>query len=414
MLIKQRYNHISLHGFLFTAIIFVAILCFAPGSGWAALFFEGRLFDGKHPVNAGKTVTLTLRIFDKETGGTLLYEESQETTAETTFSKVAFEQGKITVKKRLAGIAADKLWVEIEYSDHILTPRLSLAELGSLNELQGDNVSIRQAHLRASGAATLVIDNNGVSIGGTLDMGGEAIKLGGVARTSWPSGSSSGNLEARIAALEYKLAHFTRSGNDIYVTNANLHIRSGSGQTYGTVNGLGNLIIGYNEGRYSSDGADDRTGSHNLILGRCNNYTSYGGLVAGYLNTINNKYATIAGGDHNIVSGAFSCILGGYYNRASAVDCIVCGGTYNSASGRYSSVLGGGSNAAKASHSTVSGGNTNTAEGHYSSVTGGLVNFASGEYDCILGGNNNHANGEASTIYGGQYRYTTKKYEYAP
>ena len=48
-------------------------------------------------------------------------------------------------------------------------------------------------------------------------------------------------LEARIAALETLLTHFTRTGNEIIISGANLHIRSGSGSTGGTVNGKGNL-----------------------------------------------------------------------------------------------------------------------------------------------------------------------------
>ena len=85
-------------------------------------------------------------------------------------------------------------------------------------------------------------------------------------------------LEARIAALEAKLSGLTRVNDDYIITGANLYIQSGSGSTNGTVNGKGNLIIGYNELR----GYDNnRTGSHNLIVGREHNYSSYGGIVVG-------------------------------------------------------------------------------------------------------------------------------------
>ena len=63
-------------------------------------------------------------------------------------------------------------------------------------------------------------------------------------------------LENRIAAIEALLKNVTRNGNDIYVTGANLHIRNGNGGTGTTPNGLGNLIIGYNESSSST-----RTGS---------------------------------------------------------------------------------------------------------------------------------------------------------
>ena len=68
------------------------------------------------------------------------------------------------------------------------------------------------------------------------------------------------------------------SGNDIVVSGANLYVNNGTGSTGGPVNGLGNLVIGYNELRGAGD---DRSGSHNLVVGSRNNYSSYGGLVGG-------------------------------------------------------------------------------------------------------------------------------------
>ncbi|RWX46827.1 hypothetical protein H206_03567, partial [Candidatus Electrothrix aarhusensis] len=76
--------------------------------------------------------------------------------------------------------------------------------------------------------------------------------------------------------------------NNIYITGANLHIRSGSGATNGNVNGLGNLIVGYNE---SND--DIKTGSHNLVIGKYHSYSSYGGFVAGYDNQISGIFSSV-------------------------------------------------------------------------------------------------------------------------
>ena len=59
-------------------------------------------------------------------------------------------------------------------------------------------------------------------------------------------------LEDKVVLLEQLLQHFSRDGNDIYIDGANLHVRDGSGDTDGTVNGLGNLIVGYNESRAPS------------------------------------------------------------------------------------------------------------------------------------------------------------------
>ena len=63
--------------------------------------------------------------------------------------------------------------------------------------------------------------------------------------------------------------------------DANIHVQDGSGDTAGAINGLGNLLIGYNE-----NGAGfipgERDGSHNLLVGEGHRYSSYGGFVAGY------------------------------------------------------------------------------------------------------------------------------------
>jgi len=82
-------------------------------------------------------------------------------------------------------------------------------------------------------------------------------------------------LEARIAYLEALLANVTRNGNVIVFSGVNVQIVDGSGDTYGDVNGLGNLIVGYNELRGTSD---NRTGSHNVVIGAEHNYSSYGVL----------------------------------------------------------------------------------------------------------------------------------------
>ena len=62
------------------------------------------------------------------------------------------------------------------------------------------------------------------------------------------------------------------------------------------VNGLGNLIVGYNEssmcrGLGRSYRIDQRTGSHNLIVGSGHNFPSFGGFCCGFANTVSGAYA---------------------------------------------------------------------------------------------------------------------------
>jgi hypothetical protein len=152
----------------------------------------------------------------------------------------------------------------------------------------------------------------------------------------------------RLAALSC----LRRQGNDVIFEGCNIHIRSGAGATAAAINGLGNLIIGYNE----ADPGEVRTGSHNLIVGSRHTYSSYGGLVAGLNNAVTGAHASVSGGQVNTASG----------NQAS-----VTGGLFNTASGE---------------HGSVTGGSTNTASGFAATVSGGFPRTASGSSDWVAGG----------------------------
>ncbi|MCG8590604.1 MAG: hypothetical protein MJE66_15035, partial [Proteobacteria bacterium] len=67
----------------------------------------------------------------------------------------------------------------------------------------------------------------------------------------------------------------TTVGNDVFFEGCNVHVRNGAGTT-NTTNGLGNLIIGYNE---AGAVPPTRTGSHNLVVGEAHGYSSYAGVV---------------------------------------------------------------------------------------------------------------------------------------
>ena len=353
--------------FLFAASITLTIFS-VSGYAHAALILEGQLFAQGEKVTVGKPVAITLRIYNDEFAGNLLFEESQKIKASTNFFAFTFEKGEIKVKKTFSGIPAENLWVEVEYNGQIMSPRLGLAELGSLNELKAENLSIREAHLRTAGPATLVIDNNGVTLSGLLDMGSQSIKLGGVSRNQWLE-SRVTTLENDVATLKDLLQHFSRSDNEITISGANLHIVNGTGST-GTTNSLGNLIVGYNK-RISSS---VRTGSHNIVTGEYNNYSSYGGLLVGYANTISGKYASVSGGDNNTASGEYASVNGGRFNKASGEYATVVGGggIHNQATGYYANISGGRGNTASGQESSVSGGHSRTAPGLYNWTAGSL------------------------------------------
>src|ERR1700678_3091258 len=99
----------------------------------------------------------------------------------------------------------------------------------------------------------------------------------------------------------------------IQFSGVNLQVIDGSGSET-TVNGTGNLVLGYDE----TPGT--QTGSHNLLLGGVtNSYTSYGGIVGGaHNNTISGPYATVLDGAENTATGSSSTIAGGHSNKTNA------------------------------------------------------------------------------------------------
>ena len=219
-------------------------------------------------------------------------------------------------------------------------------------------------------------------------------------------------LESEVSALQALLAGVTRSGKTLVFSGMNLQLESGSGATDGLVNGLGNLIIGYNENPGS------QTGSHNLVLGDGQSFTSYGGLLGGLNNVASGPFAAVFGRD-NAATATASSVTGGEFNQATASSASVSGGCsgmagpgslsidatcFNSTPGPgyWSSVSGGVGNHATGNDAAILGGYGNQASGIESTVSGGAVGAAAGTDAAVSGGDNNQANGDESSISGGE------------
>jgi hypothetical protein len=206
-------------------------------------------------------------------------------------------------------------------------------------------------------------------------------------------------LEDQVKALQDTLAAvtFDATTNELVITGANLHIVNGLGTT-NTTNGLGNLIVGYNESRehnpdcssFQFTCTDVRTGSHNVVVGREHNFSSFGGLVVAQLNELSGQFASVSG-TGNTASGFYASVSGGLFNTASGPGDSVSGGRGNHASGGESSVSGGVFNTASGNNSSVSGGISNTASFFWASVSGGDSNTASGRASSVSGGANRTA-----------------------
>jgi len=242
-----------------------------------------------------------------------------------------------------------------------------------------------------------------------------------------PWGTAQDTLAERVAALEAKLVHVTSvttAGLDeVMITGANLRIVNGMDNT-ATANGVGNLIVGYNElrrgdpdcaqiatdiggsdSRFTCD--DRRTGSHNVVVGRGHNFTHFGGLVVGLYNEIGADWASVSGGDANTASGIRSSVSGGFNSRAEGERASISGGNANDACGEDSSISGGNANMTECPQPLLGA----PLLGQYSSVSGGGSNRASGIRSSVSGGNgvvqtvdDGWAAGSVGTVMSGQFR----------
>lgn len=243
--------------------------------------------------------------------------------------------------------------------------------------------------------------------------------------------STVATLSAQLSTVQgssvMKLEDYLTVDDDDYgrprarLSGINLQIVNGEGGT-STANGLGNLIVGYDEPRemggpvcsigqhidetscVANNGTwalSHKSGSHYVIVGMGNSYSQYGGLLAGVANVGNGEFASVTGGTLNTASGRLASVTGGQENTAYGQLASVTGGQDNIARGEFASVAGGQGNAASGAYANVSGGWNNHATGPYASVTGGLANEASGQVASVSGGSWSVASGSGSSVTGG-------------
>lgn len=171
----------------------------------------------------------------------------------------------------------------------------------------------------------------------------------------------------------------------------------------GVVNGLGNLIIGYNE--LGNSQGETRSGSHNLVLGVRNTYTSFGGIVAGLDNSIQAGFASVLGGETNRATANFAVVQNGQTNTASGSPSSITGGSNNTTIGGLSVIVGGQFNATSVGISfgllsTIIGGRSNGTSGTFSTVIGGQSNTATAQYSPVSGGQSRTASGNHDWVAG--------------
>ena len=169
-------------------------------------------------------------------------------------------------------------------------------------------------------------------------------------------------LEERVEELEALLSDVTReevNGDDtLRFSGMNVQVVNGTDSTAGEPNGLGNLLVGYDRER--SLGTPDKSGSHYLVVGDFHNYTSYGGIVAGFQNNAAGTWASVLGGALNTAEGTQSVVVSGAGNTTSGQAAVVGGGAGNEAGGQAAIVVGGFNGDADGQRSVVVGGSGNS------------------------------------------------------
>jgi hypothetical protein len=216
---------------------------------------------------------------------------------------------------------------------------------------------------------------------------------GGRTLVTFAAQSEVTTLQSQVAALQAKLSKVTYTANGLNgkptlkVSGANLQVVSGAGATDAPVNGLGNVVIGYDERPGS------QAGSHNLVLGYNQAFSSWGGLLGGVSNTLDGAAGT-AFGAHNDVGGSASSVTGGQYNLATDFSSSVAGGCGNLA-GPGTRLSG---PCSTFGVEAVSGGHDNTATGTGASVSGGYLNTATASDASILGGVGNSLGTRCATF----------------
>lgn len=216
-------------------------------------------------------------------------------------------------------------------------------------------------------------------------------------------------LDAQIAPL-LAYVQVDEARDEVIFEGANVLIRSGAGATDADVNGLGNLIIGYNESdtfTASEWGADNasayeqwedpleppgtsvedsarRTGSHNLIIGRSHQYLGHSSIAVGYNHRLGADAAAVLGGEGNTITGEGGASLGSVNSQVRSRG--------SAAVGAWQSVVG----------------NTTLPNGQTSVVLGGVNAKAADSWSVTIGGSRTQASGSCVRLGGDNQSCSTQ------
>lgn len=164
---------------------------------------------------------------------------------------------------------------------------------------------------------------------------------------------------AELTELKRLTAAMDVNEDGVRFVGVNVYVQNGEGLTNASPNGVGNLIVGYDEGVERA-----KSGSHNLILGWDNGYQGVGGIVSGTDNVVVNGGVVLAGGGSEAFDGSVSIgsadtlatagvVVGGSDHRGASSGGVIIGGNNNNVSGDDAVILGGSSQTATVANEVV-------------------------------------------------------------
>ena len=201
-------------------------------------------------------------------------------------------------------------------------------------------------------------------------------------------------------------------GPVVLLSGANLQVVNGEGSTE-TVNGLGNVIIGYDEATTDTEVEDVKEASHSIIAGKGHRYEGYGGIITGEENYLQGNNSVILATTGSSSASDFTVILAGYGHEISALaGGAILGGANHHISSLSSGVIVSGNNHTlgapdssdgdgTANHIFIGGGVSGVATADYATVLGGSESTVTGEQGTVVGGESGWAAGQASLVAGG-------------
>ena len=308
--------------------------------------YQGYAVDAANQPVTGP-ITVVLSLFDgPSVGATQLWTETQALTA--TDGLFTTELGADTVNNPIdPSVWESSPWLELTINGSLLSPRQAFS-----------SVAYAQRAGAADGSVSLPAGIDAAEFGELLlYLRTMAASLSLLDSAGLPTTDAASVDTVRLDGANFQITNGEGPNNtDVYPSNY--------------ANGLGNLILGYDESRdpfgimdpnafscsapqYTTRTAcedplnggntwaiDHKSGSHTLVIGPRHNYVGVNGLAMGSTHALMADFASVTGGQGNTATSTFTSVAGGQGNEATGTFASVSGGLSNTASGQHASVSG--------------------------------------------------------------------------